>query len=87
MDFDPERFLDPNVLLEPYTFLPFIDGPRNCLGQYLALLESKMVISLLAQRYKMTITGDEYNDGSDPRHRFMVPIITKGSLNVSITKR
>jgi cytochrome P450 len=87
MDFNPERFLDSNLHLEPYTFLPFIDGPRNCLGQYLALLESKMVISIIARRYKLAITGSEYHDGSDPRHRFMVPIITKGSLNVSVSKR
>ena len=87
MQFDPERFLDSNIHHEPYTFLPFIEGPRNCLGQYLALLESKMVISLIAQRYKLTITGTEYHDGSDPRHRFMVPIITKGSLNVLVSKR
>jgi cytochrome P450 len=87
MVFDPTRFLDSNKIPEPYTFLPFIDGPRNCLGQYLALLESKMVISLIAERYKLTIIGKEYHDGSDPRHRFMVPIITKGSLNVSVSKR
>lgn len=41
--------------IQPFTFLAFIAGPRNCLGQYLALLESKMVISLLLQRYELTL--------------------------------
>lgn len=39
MRFDPSRFSE---TLAPYTFLPFIDGPRNCLGQHLSLLESKV---------------------------------------------
>ena len=39
MRFDPSRFSE---ALAPYTFLPFIDGLRNCLGQHLSLLESKV---------------------------------------------
>ena len=26
-------------------------GPRNCLGQHLALIEARVVLSLLAQRF------------------------------------
>lgn len=40
MRFDPGRF---EKSIAPYTFLPFIDGPRNCLGQHLSLLESKVL--------------------------------------------
>lgn len=40
MRFDPSRF---SGALASYTFLPFIDGPRNCLGQHLSLLESKVL--------------------------------------------
>lgn len=30
-------------------FLPFIQGPRNCLGQYFALLEARVILSTLCQ--------------------------------------
>jgi beta-ring hydroxylase len=66
--YNPDRFLkDP----EPFAFLPFIDGPRNCLGQYLALLETKVVLATLAQRFNFTCVGE--NAGR--KHPSMVPII------------
>eukprot|EP00594_Rhizosolenia_setigera_P017181 CAMPEP_0178960678 /NCGR_PEP_ID=MMETSP0789-20121207/13113_1 /TAXON_ID=3005 /ORGANISM="Rhizosolenia setigera, Strain CCMP 1694" /LENGTH=575 /DNA_ID=CAMNT_0020644085 /DNA_START=71 /DNA_END=1798 /DNA_ORIENTATION=+ len=49
--------VNPPPKIEPYTFIPFIEGPRNCLGQYLALLESKMVLALIFQRYNLTLCG------------------------------
>jgi cytochrome P450 len=96
MKFDPNRFLPDggtmkNKPIEPFTFLAFIAGPRNCLGQHLALLESKMVVSLLTQRYKFelprsdNIDPQDWSNGKDPRHRFMVPVIPKEELMVSVT--
>ena len=41
------RSLKPRVL--GAQFVPFIQGPRNCLGQYFALLEARVVISLLVK--------------------------------------
>lgn len=76
----------------PYTFIPFIEGPRNCLGQYLALLESKIVLAMLFQRYTLTLnilTGDSErgnNDDPDPRHRYMVPVTPKNPIRVSVQK-
>ena len=41
-------YLNVSPLLGP-QFVPFIQGPRNCLGQYFALLEARVVISLLVK--------------------------------------
>ena len=88
MKFDPHRFL--NKTPQPYAFLPFIEGPRNCLGQHLALLESKIVMSLLAQRYEFSVdssVGTEFGDADDPRHRYVVPVIPKAGIRVKIRRR
>lgn len=92
MVFDPTRFLGDQTTRDPYTFLAFIAGPRNCLGQHLALLESKMVLSLLVQRYEFELVGQpaestDWSGDRDPRHRFMVPAIPKEELMVKVKRR
>lgn len=86
MTFDPSRFTDAKKRPAPFTFVPFIDGPRNCLGQYLALLESKMVVSLISHRYRLKMEKVIRED-EDPRHRFMVPLIPKDSMDVLVSKK
>lgn len=97
MKFDPQRFLqqDHNNIAprDPFAFLAFIAGPRNCLGQHLALLESKMVMGLLSSRYRFDLscrakdTQDWSTREEDPRHRYMVPVIPKQEMMVSVTLR
>ena len=53
LEWQPERFYHKD--LKPYTFMPFVEGPRNCLGQFLSLLESKCVISMLLRKYNFVL--------------------------------
>lgn len=77
--YDPSRFQRD---VQPYTFLPFVEGPRMCLGQYLSLLESKVVLSLLLSKYSFTVV-DEAAAGQ--KHAFMIPIIPKSGHWVTVS--
>ncbi|MDG2340261.1 MAG: cytochrome P450 [Paracoccaceae bacterium] len=50
--FRPERFIDTQI--EKYTYLPFGDGPRICIGQSLAMQEAVVILATLLSRYKFT---------------------------------
>lgn len=57
--FLPQRWLSTNSLSkDPYTFIPFSSGSRNCIGQHLALLETKIVIAKLISKYIVTLPQD-----------------------------
>ncbi len=51
--FKPERFLDTHRA-EPYTFIPFGGGPRNCIGGAFAQVEAKVVLARILQGYDLT---------------------------------
>lgn len=50
--FDPERFNDENkVNIKPYTYMPFGLGPRKCIGERFALMETKILIVQLLRHF------------------------------------
>ncbi|XP_063618744.1 uncharacterized protein LOC134791626 [Cydia splendana] len=52
--FDPERFSEENKhMIQPFTYLPFGLGPRNCIGSRFALCEVKVMVYQLVQRYEL----------------------------------
>ncbi|KAL7026329.1 hypothetical protein ACKWTF_013862 [Chironomus riparius] len=53
--FDPERFSDENIkTIKPFTFLPFGEGQRNCIGMRFGQMQSKMAILKLIKNFKFS---------------------------------
>lgn len=54
--FRPERWLDGlENRLPAGAYFPFGDGPRRCIGQGFALLESALVLATIAQKYSFKL--------------------------------
>ena len=58
-EFRPEIWEDPNLKIDPYAFIPFSAGSRNCIGQNLAMVEAKIIISEFLERFEFKLE-EEY---------------------------
>ncbi|KAK4908195.1 hypothetical protein LTR49_022881 [Elasticomyces elasticus] len=72
-EFDPTRFLPENEHRLPENgWRPFEKGPRNCIGQELALIESRVILALICRSFDFSPAYDALhelkNDGSHYAH-------------------
>ncbi len=52
--FRPERWR--TITPAPYAYIPFGAGPRMCIGEPFAMMTMKLVLSLVVQRFRFTVT-------------------------------
>lgn len=54
--FDPERFMPERAAGRPrFAYFPFGGGPRQCVGQSLAMLEMQVILAMLVQAYELRL--------------------------------
>ncbi|KYN37695.1 putative cytochrome P450 6a14 [Trachymyrmex septentrionalis] len=56
-EYDPERFnSDRKHNIEKFTFLPFGEGPRICVGMRMAQLQIKAGLAMILKKYRMELS-------------------------------
>lgn len=62
--FRPERFEDgkPATDNNPFAYIPFSAGPRNCIGQKFAMLEIKSILSKVLRHYHIALSKDSIRE-------------------------
>ena len=53
-EFNPRRFTEPRK--HPASYIPFGLGSHFCVGQNLALIEMKIVLAMILQRYSFAVS-------------------------------
>ncbi|KAL6529916.1 hypothetical protein OROMI_028561 [Orobanche minor] len=75
-EFNPQRFASKSSG-PGRSFIPFAAGPRNCVGQAYALMEAKIILSMLISKFSFTIS-ENY------RHAPVVVLTMKPKYGVQI---
>jgi len=68
--YDPERFLKDEKL--PTSFMPFSVGPRNCIGQYTAMYELQIILSMIIRNYTWNFSSSSEKKEIETEWNFLL---------------
>ncbi len=81
--FVPERWLDDlDKRLPRLAYLPFGAGPRVCIGNAFAMMEGRLILAMLAQRFRLILPPGQ-TVATNP----MVTLRPRGGLTMTVESR
>jgi len=81
--FDPDRWTpERETARHRFAYHPFAAGPRVCIGNNFALLESHLLLAVLAQRFELRLRA-----GFEPRWEHSGPLTIANGLPMVIARR
>jgi cytochrome P450 len=81
--FDPERFAPQRESELPrYSYIPFGGGPRVCIGNSFAMMEARLVLATIAQKYRL-----EMVPGQQVVPEPEITLRTRNGLKVELVER
>jgi cytochrome P450 len=82
--FRPDRWLNGlGQRIPKYAYYPFGGGPRVCIGNTFALMESALILAAVGQRYRFTLMPDAQIDINPqitllPAHGIPATLVARG---------
>lgn len=81
--FDPERFRpQAREALPAFAYFPFGGGSRSCIGESFAKMEALLILSMVAQRFKMTLLPGQ-TIAPEP----LITLRPKNGISVRLSRR
>jgi len=85
LEFNPENFSpEAKEKRNPYSFLPFGTGPRQCIGMRFALLEIKLGLLKIMQQFKFERAQETV---ATLEHRAVLLMTPKDKIYVKVGPR